>query len=73
MIEKNAGKRRKERDLVMIEKNTEKKYRERGPLLLTHFGFSGPAVLKLSAWGARVLFDKDYRFSFSINYIITCD
>jgi predicted flavoprotein YhiN len=29
-----------------------------GPLLITHWGMSGPAVLKLSAWGARILHDK---------------
>ena len=34
-----------------------------GPLLITHWGFSGPAVLKLSAWGARILQDKTYKLS----------
>ena len=34
----------------------------RGPVLITHWGFSGPAVLKLSAWGARVLADRQYSF-----------
>lgn len=33
---------------------------QRGPLLITHFGFSGPAVLKLSAWGARFLHESGY-------------
>ena len=33
------------------------KLRERGPLLVTHWGLSGPAILKMSAWGARVLHD----------------
>ncbi len=42
---------------------------QRGPLLITHFGFSGPAVLKLSAWGARTLHEKEYRFDISINWL----
>lgn len=41
----------------------------RGPLLITHWGFSGPAILKLSAWGARELADKDYHFQIKINWI----
>lgn len=42
--------------------------KERGPLLVTHWGLSGPAVLKLSAWGARILHDKDYRFDLTVNW-----
>lgn len=34
-----------------------------GPLLVTHWGFSGPAVLKLSAWGARRFAERDYQFT----------
>lgn len=41
---------------------------QRGPLLITHFGFSGPAILKLSAWGARALFDKSYQADLIINW-----
>lgn len=41
----------------------------RGPLLITHWGFSGPAVLKLSAFGAKELFEKDYKCSFSIKWL----
>lgn len=40
-----------------------------GPLLVTHHGLSGPAVLKLSAWGARELHDRDYRFQVRINWL----
>lgn len=40
-----------------------------GPLLITHWGLSGPAILKLSAWGARVLFDCGYVFDVVINWI----
>jgi predicted Rossmann fold flavoprotein len=40
-----------------------------GPLLITHWGMSGPAILKLSAWGARLLKDYDYRFKISVNWV----
>jgi len=39
-----------------------------GPALITHWGLSGPAILKLSAFGARELAGKDYRFDLSINF-----
>jgi len=45
------------------------KLRERGPLLITHNGISGPAVLRLSAWGARVLHEMNYQFSLRVNWI----
>ena len=38
------------------------KLRERGPVLVTHWGLSGPGILRLSAWGARELAAHDYRF-----------
>jgi len=41
---------------------------ETGPLLITHWGLSGPAILKLSAWGARELSTKNYIFQILINY-----
>lgn len=40
-----------------------------GPLLITHWGMSGPAILKLSAWGARILNDKNYQFTIFINWL----
>jgi predicted Rossmann fold flavoprotein len=40
-----------------------------GPLLITHWGFSGPAILKLSAWGARTLNDVQYQFTLKINWL----
>lgn len=43
--------------------------RERGALLLTHWGLSGPAVLRLSAWGARGLHDQGYRFRLLVNWL----
>lgn len=45
------------------------KHEWRGPLLITHWGFSGPAILKLSAWGARDLADKNYEFTCRINWV----
>ena len=40
-----------------------------GPVLITHWGMSGPAVLKLSAWGARDLAERNYHFTVQINWI----
>ncbi len=45
------------------------KLSDEGPLLITHWGMSGPAILKLSAWGARELADKNYHFSIMINWL----
>ena len=42
--------------------------KESGPLLITHWGLSGPAVLKLSAWGARLLHDCNYQFTLLVNW-----
>ena len=40
-----------------------------GPLLITHWGMSGPAVLKLSAFGARMLADKKYQYNVEVNWL----
>ncbi|MDD3004693.1 NAD(P)/FAD-dependent oxidoreductase [Flavobacterium sp.] len=48
-------------------KNT--KLEATGPLLVTHWGMSGPAILKLSAWGARILSDKNYQFAIAVNWL----
>jgi predicted Rossmann fold flavoprotein len=45
------------------------KLSEDGPLLITHWGLSGPAILKLSAKGARTFRDMDYRFKVHINWM----
>lgn len=45
------------------------KLQERGPLLITHWGMSGPAVLRLSAWGARDLAAREYTFTALVNWI----
>ena len=42
---------------------------ERGPVLATHWGLSGPAILRLSAWGARSLHALGYRFPLNINWL----
>jgi hypothetical protein len=42
---------------------------ERGPLLITHWGLSGPVVLRLSAWGARELAGAKYRFGVQVNWL----
>lgn len=39
-----------------------------GPLLITHWGLSGPAVLRVSAWGARHLAERQHRFSIRVNF-----
>lgn len=43
--------------------------RERGPLLVTHWGLSGPVILRLSAWGARKLHAMNYSFPLLINWL----
>jgi predicted Rossmann fold flavoprotein len=45
------------------------KLKEQGPLLITHWGLSGPVILKLSAWGARQLASMDYQFSIQVNWL----
>ncbi len=40
-----------------------------GPLLITHWGLSGPAILKLSAFGARILADKNYQYDVKVNWL----
>lgn len=47
------------------------KQEQRGPLLLTHWGFSGPVVLRLSAWAARELANTNYRFTLRVNWAPT--
>jgi len=45
------------------------KLRGDGPLLITHWGMSGPAILKLSAFGARILEEKQYQFAVQVNWV----
>ena len=48
-------------------KNT--KLESSGPLLITHWGMSGPGILRLSAWGARILAEKKYQFILQVNWL----
>lgn len=45
------------------------KFKSKGPLLVTHWGMSGPAILKLSAFGARILNEKQYQFKLLVSWI----
>jgi predicted Rossmann fold flavoprotein len=45
------------------------KLAQNGPLLITHWGFSGPAILKLSAFAAKNLAEMNYNFTLSINWL----
>ncbi len=42
---------------------------QRGPFLFTHWGVSGPSVLRLSAWAARLLKERNYNFKVAINFL----
>ena len=44
------------------------KLEQDGPLLITHWGMSGPAILKTSAWGARILNEMNYDFTIQVNW-----
>ena len=60
---------------VSLEKATIRipklKTEETGPLLITHWGLSGPVVLRLSAWQARKMYDAEYNFIIQLNWINT--
>ena len=45
------------------------KLTETGPVLITHWGLSGPAILRLSAWGARELAERKYDFNILVNWV----
>ncbi len=49
------------------------KLRSSGPVLITHWGMSGPGILKISAWGARELAERGYRFDISVNWLPEID
>ncbi|NJN34798.1 MAG: aminoacetone oxidase family FAD-binding enzyme, partial [Saprospiraceae bacterium] len=49
-------------------KVVESKLVSTGALLITHWGLSGPSILRLSAWGARAFFDNKYQFEISVNW-----
>ena len=45
------------------------KLQSSGPVLVTHWGLSGPGILKISAWGARELAERSYKFDVSLNWL----
>ena len=47
----------------------EKPFKEQGPLLITHWGLSGPAVLKISAWAAREMLHANYKAKLKVNWM----
>ncbi|MEM6964099.1 MAG: NAD(P)/FAD-dependent oxidoreductase [Bacteroidota bacterium] len=55
-----------EQTLVSIQGT---KLKSNGPLLITHWGMSGPAILKLSAFGARILNEMNYEFKVQVNWV----
>ncbi|AFZ42356.1 HI0933 family protein [Halothece sp. PCC 7418] len=54
---------------LKLETKGKEKYQQSGQLLMTHWGLSGPAVLKLSAYGARVLYNQNYQIGLIINWL----
>ncbi|MBD1861433.1 MULTISPECIES: NAD(P)/FAD-dependent oxidoreductase [Trichocoleus] len=54
---------------VRLRTSNDEQFEQSGPLLITHWGLSGPAVLKLSAWGARALHDSRYQGTLQINWL----
>ncbi len=61
---------------LMFEKSDLKKFGlnqkeilQKGPLLITHWGLSGPSILKLSAVGARILNHFNYQFNLKVNFV----
>jgi predicted Rossmann fold flavoprotein len=59
---------------IVVEETTTKvegtKLEATGPLLITHWGMSGPSILKLSAFGARLLSEKNYDFYVLVNWLL---
>ncbi len=51
------------------QKSKQKPLQQSGAVLITHWGLSGPAILKLSAWGARVLHGQQYHAQLSVNWL----
>lgn len=55
-------------EVKVLHQDLKQNLSAQGPLLITHWGFSGPAILRLSAWGARILHDLDYKFNIAVNW-----
>jgi predicted flavoprotein YhiN len=41
-----------------------------GPILITHWGLSGPAILKSSAWAAQWIFERNYQFNILVSWVL---
>ena len=54
---------------AVVEVIGQKILKTEGPLLITHWGMSGPGILKLSSWGARWMHEVDYAFKIRINWL----
>lgn len=55
--------------VVQVINSKPKIHSNPGPLLITHWGMSGPAILRLSAWGARALAEVNHKFEIEVNWI----
>ncbi|MGB8704377.1 MAG: NAD(P)/FAD-dependent oxidoreductase [Gillisia sp.] len=56
-------------EIEVLDSSEKMIFNSEGPLLITHWGMSGPAVLKLSAWGARELNKMNYHFRIKVNWL----
>lgn len=54
---------------LTLKMDGEKSYKQEGPLLITHWGLSGPALLKLSAWAARPMQRVNYKAKILVNWL----
>ena len=54
---------------LTLKINNAKEFYQKGPLLITHWGLSGPALLKLSAWAAREMMHSNYKAKIIINWL----
>ena len=54
---------------ISLKVKDKRKIEHTGALLITHWGLSGPVVLKLSAWGARILADNDYQAELTVDFL----
>lgn len=52
-----------------VSKQKLKSLHSSGPLLITHWGLSGPCILKLSAWGARIFYELNHQFQLRVNWL----
>ncbi len=58
-----------QRARLKLEMEGSPNYKQDGPLLITHWGLSGPAILKLSAWAAREMMHVDYKAQLIVNWL----